>query len=94
MMMGRNRHHRHRAHTTPAAQVVPTGWPVFSLGWGGRQHMLVAGGNSVLHIFRLEMADVLRAKHAAASMHGHGLTGATSGGACGASGGAVLRWRR
>lgn len=73
-------HHTPCAHH--AAQVVPTGWPVFSLAWGGRQRMLVAGGNSVLHIFRLEMADVLRAKHAAASVDGHhGFTGATSGGA-------------
>jgi hypothetical protein len=34
-------------------QVVSTGWPVFSLAWSNKQRLLVAGGNSVLHIYKV-----------------------------------------
>ncbi|WIA17403.1 hypothetical protein OEZ85_014259 [Tetradesmus obliquus] len=45
-------------------QVVPTGWPVFSMAWSSKHHILVAGGNSVMHIYKVDMSDVLRLKHA------------------------------
>jgi hypothetical protein len=49
---------------------------VFSLAWGSKQNMLVAGGNSVLHIFCVDVADVLRIKHAATTEQGVAVTSA------------------
>ena len=37
--------------------MTPVGSPVFSLAWDGRRRFLVAGGNSVLHIFRADLAE-------------------------------------
>jgi hypothetical protein len=34
-------------------QVVPTGWPVFSMAWSSKHRILVAGGNSVMHIYKV-----------------------------------------
>lgn len=45
-------------------QVVPLGGPVFSLAWGSKQRMLVAGGNSILHVFNVDTADALKLKQA------------------------------
>lgn len=38
-------------------QLVPTGWAVFCMAWSPRNRMLAAGGNSVLHVFTLDLAD-------------------------------------
>lgn len=37
-------------------QVVPTGWPVFSMAWSSKHRILVAGGNSVMHIYKVTAA--------------------------------------
>jgi hypothetical protein len=44
---------KHALLWTWLLQVVSTGWPVFSLCWSNTQRLLVAGGNSVLHIYKV-----------------------------------------
>lgn len=53
-------------------QLVPTGWPLFSLAWCERQKILVAGGHSVLHIFQVDLASTTKLRHARhAAQAGH-----------------------
>ena len=47
-----------------APQIVPTGSPLFSLAWSERLKLLVAGGHSILHIFRVDVAEATRLRHA------------------------------
>ncbi|KAI8472624.1 MAG: WD40-repeat-containing domain protein [Monoraphidium minutum] len=66
-------------------QLVPTGWPLFSLAWSEHQRILVAGGNSVLHVFGVDIAEATHlkhARHAAQATSGH-----PAGGGAGAGGG-------
>lgn len=55
-------------------QVVPTGWPVFSVAWSSKQRILVAGGNSVLHIFKVDVSDAIKLKHARHGAQGLGIS--------------------
>ncbi len=50
-------------------QVVPTGWPVFSLAWNSKHFVLVAGGNGVLHIFKVDMEEARKLRHARQVTH-------------------------
>jgi hypothetical protein len=38
--------------------------PIFSLAWNSKQRILAAGGNSVLHIFKVDLTEAVRLKQA------------------------------
>ena len=77
-------------------QLVPTGWPVFGLAWNSKQRILAAGGNSVLHIFKVDLTEAVRLKQArlgaqpaASSSHSSsgGVAGCSAAGASAAAAG-------
>eukprot|EP00775_Hariotina_reticulata_P004041 gene4041-4288_t len=77
-------------------QVVPTGWPVFSLIWDSKHQILVAGGNSVLHVFKdgllaamLEQGDDMSTEQNCELEEATAAVGSNDGAAAGSNAGAA-----
>jgi hypothetical protein len=77
-----------RALCPSPAQLVPTGSPLFSLAWSNQLRLLVAGGHSILHVFRVDAAEATRLRHTRNAATGGGSGGRSAGGGAAAGGGA------